>query len=110
MENCSNDFNSLSKRIEEIAHQYCDCKDHINSVGGFLNPNFVDFENPNSKYMDRVNAAYSALNEIERSIINNDFFYQAYPNWWKKYYTRSKYYLIKKRSMMSFLEAFENEA
>ena len=108
MENCSNDFNSLSKRIEEIAHRYFDCKDHINSVGGFLNPNFIDFENPNSKYMDRVNAAYSALNEIERSIINNDFFYQDYPNWWSIYYNKSTYYRYKNEAMRRFVEAFDN--
>ena len=62
------------------------------------------------RYIIRVENAFESLTEIEKEFINNDFFYQAYPNWWKKYYTRSKYYLIKKRSMQSFLEAFEYEA
>lgn len=62
------------------------------------------------KYISRVQNAFDSLTDIEKEFINNDFFYQAYPNWWMKYYTRYKYYSIRKQSMMSFLEAFEYEA
>ncbi len=62
------------------------------------------------RFIDKVQNAFDSLTDIEKEFINNDFFYQAYPNWWMKYYSKSKYYSIKRKSMLSFLEAFEYEA
>lgn len=95
---------TLRQEVEEIARLYFIATQTIKSEGlSDSNGSSSDQE----KYVARVENAFESLTEIEKEFINNDFFYQAYPNWWKKYYTRSKYYLIKKRSMMSFLEAFE---
>ena len=98
---------TLHQEVEEIAKLYF-IATHI-----LKNETLKDSNGKPSdaqRFINRVENAFECLMDIEKEFINNDFFYQAYPNWWKKYYTRSKYYLIKKRSMMSFLEAFENEA
>lgn len=95
---------TLRQEVEEIARLYFIATQMIKSEG--LSDS-SGTPSDHEKYIARVENAFESLTEIEKEFINNDFFYQAYPNWWKKYYTRSKYYLIKKRSMMSFLEAFE---
>ena len=63
----------------------------------------------NQMYIDKVNEAFNKLDGLERSLINNDFFYQAYPDWWKKQFSRSTYYRIRKSSVRHFKMAFENE-
>ena len=98
---------TLHQEVEEIAKLY------FIATRMMKNSCFSDSggkPNEQQRYIMRVENAFESLTDIEKEFINNDFFYQAYPNWWKKYYTRSKYYLIKKRSMLAFLEAFEYEA
>ena len=98
---------SLAIEVAEIAKMYFLALRKIRD-GGLSDPSkdLSDYE----KYIGRVQVAFDSLTDIEKEFINNDFFYQAYPNWWMKYYSKSKYYLIRKRSMASFLEAFEYEA
>ena len=60
-------------------------------------------------YVVRVRRAFNRLASVEQKCINNDFFYQDYPNWWKKKYSRSSYYRLRKRSMINFKEALEHE-
>ena len=63
----------------------------------------------NQIFIDKVNDAFNKLDGLERSLINNDFFYQAYPDWWKKQFSRSTYYRIRRISVRHFKMAFENE-
>lgn len=58
-------------------------------------------------YIKKVKAAYSKLDSLEQRIINNEFFFQEYPDWWKKTYTKTTFYRLKKQSMKDFLEAFK---
>lgn len=109
MTNLVTDYNSLSKKIQEIAIKYFNSRKEINSLGGFLNPNNIDIDNPFSIYIEKVQHAYESLTDIERAIINNDFFYQNYPKWWEGYYKRSTYYRYKSIAMKKFIEVFENE-
>lgn len=102
-------FRTLTKKIEEIAKEYFVSKREINSIGGFLDPDVIDDDSPFQKYIVKVNGAYCSLSDIEKAIINNDFFYQNYPMWWKNTFNRSTYYRYKNRAMTHFIEAFENE-
>lgn len=65
--------------------------------------------NEYEKFILRVRRAFSSLDSIDKELINNDFFYQAYEDWWIKKYSRSTYYRLKARSMFRFKEAFDNE-
>ena len=58
------------------------------------------------EFLLKVEKAYSALSENEKNLINNEFFYQDYPDWWRKKYSKATFYRIKKQSMKDFLEAF----
>ena len=62
----------------------------------------------NNAYVLRVETAYEKLDPIDQDFINNDFFYQKYPMWWKDIYSKTTYYRLKRKSMESFKEAFEN--
>lgn len=99
---------SLVEKVENIAKEYFASKREINSTGGLLDPNLIDEDSPYQKYIEKVHEAYLTLNQVEKGIINNDFFYQGYPMWWKNSYARSTYYRHKNLAMLHFVEAFEN--
>ena len=70
-------------------------------------------ENGEKKQFHLVNLvrnAYASLNREERTFINNEFFYQKYPYWWKDYYSFSSYRRTKYKSMTHFLEVFYDSA
>ena len=62
-----------------------------------------------TQYIDKVNSAFSRLDARERNLINNEFFFQSYNNWWESIYSKATFYRYKKKAMMKFLEAFYNE-
>ena len=99
-------FKMLVRFISEIADLYFMAltrkpKETFSEVDEELN----DYE----LFVVRVRKAYSRLNQQEKKIINNDFFYQEYPDWWKKLYTKSTYYRLKQKSMIRFKEVLEDE-
>lgn len=67
-----------------------------------------DFANEDSleKYLLKVEKAYRNLSEAERNLINNEFFYQSYHQWWKPIYSKATFYRNKKMAMQKFLGAF----
>lgn len=94
--NCKEDtvnYAELKSCIEDIAKKYFEYLKDTKQEGS-------------KTYIQKVKSAYSELDNLEQQFINNDFFYQNYPNWWKKLYPKTTYYRIKKKSMISFLEAF----
>lgn len=67
-----------------------------------------DFENYD-QYIDKVSSAFCKLSDSERNLINNEFFFQSYHNWWESIYSKATFYRYKKKAMMKFLEAFYND-
>lgn len=61
------------------------------------------------QYLEKVNKAFGALSEGEQNLINNEFFYQGYHNWWEPIYSKATFYRYKKQAMMKFLGAFYND-
>lgn len=95
----SGSFNELKSGLESIADKYFKCLKSLSksTVG---KPNTI-------LYIKRVKEAYSKLDSLEQKIINNEFFFQDYPDWWRKTYSKTTFYRLKKQSMQDFLEAFE---
>ncbi|MBO4856218.1 MAG: hypothetical protein J5511_02455 [Bacilli bacterium] len=95
-----NNYNELKTTVEGIANQYfASLKILSESTKG---------KKKEALFVNRVKTAYAQLDGLEQRIINNEFFYQDYPNWWKHKYCKSTFYRIKKKSMVNFLEAFEH--
>ena len=96
---CDN-YNELKTLVEGIANQY------------FTSLKILSESKKGKKkealFVNRVKNAYATLDCLEQRIINNEFFYQEYPDWWRHTYCRSTFYRIKKKSMKNFLEAFEH--
>ena len=59
-----------------------------------------------SSFQTSVEFAYSSLSAPLKRIINNDFFYQDYPGWWKLIYKKNDYQRLRKQAVTSFLEVF----
>lgn len=69
---------------------------------------YLDNED-STQYMDKVSKAFALLSPSEKNLINNEFFYQSYNNWWESIYSKATFYRYKKRAMVKFLEAFYND-
>lgn len=69
-----------------------------------------DFDNgeDSDQYLEKVCKAFNSLNEAERNLINNEFFFQSYHNWWESIYSKATFYRYKRRAMVKFLGAFYN--
>lgn len=97
---------TLTGFMSQVAEFYFLAKSKVNAVSlSDISPQQNDY----LKYINRVEKAFNQLTDIEKEFINKDFFFEAYPNWWRKYYSRTTYYRIRKRSILSFKEAFNNE-
>ena len=59
-------------------------------------------------YLAKVCAAFDSLNETEKNLINNEFFFQSYHHWWESIYSKATFYRYKKKAMLKFLGAFYN--
>lgn len=57
-------------------------------------------------YLMKVEEAYQKLDEREKNLINNEFFFQNYHNWWIGLYSKTSFYRYKKQAMLHFLEVF----
>ena len=99
----SEDCRTLSKQIQEIANLYFHALTILKTRCGQRE------KIKNQKLVDKVKSAFYKLDCLEREFINKEFFYDDYPRWWEKAYSKTTYYRIKRRSMKNFKEAYEYE-
>ena len=90
---------SLTQFVSRIAELY------FHALAKSDSADLLERDNANA-YINKVKRAYDKLVFVEKLFINNDFFYQEYPEWWVQYYTKSTYYRIRNKSMNDFKEAF----
>lgn len=95
----TNEFHQLSEYIQKIADDYFVARDKIQKRKRIKN---------SLDYVTRVKKAYEQLDPVDQNFINNEFFYQKYPMWWQDIYSKTTFYRLKRKSMESFKEAFEN--
>lgn len=101
------EFYLLSNKIEEIATNYFLCLSKLKHFHHKLAENVsLEYE---KQYVEKVNTAYIKLNERNRKIINNEFFFENYPYWWESKYSSSYFSRIKKEAMRQFLNFFQEE-
>lgn len=67
---------------------------------------YITNKEPLSSFHNAVELAYASLNSPQKAIINNDFFYQAYPGWWRNIYKKNNYQKLKIEAINRFLEVF----
>ena len=96
------------QQMEEVSKLYFVALKHVNnhSVLHDSEETYDEYK----EYLAKVREAWFQLDDLEKTIINNEYFYQDYPYWWEKIYSRSSFYRLKRISVAKFLEAFGYEA
>ena len=100
-------FKELSEMVEEIADRFFTAKQayYISQQGELL----AESDSPCLFYIHKVEEAYQALDERERNLINNEFFFQNYHDWWIGLYSKTSFYRFKRNAMLKFLEVFYHD-
>ncbi len=97
---------NLSEEMCEIARNYFAAermlRTHVFGFSSGTNEEINAFKN----YVKRVRDTYDSLEDIDKEIINNDFFFEDYPHWWEQRYSKSLYYRRKRMAMERFLKLF----
>lgn len=100
-------FKDLSDMTVVIADRFFLARKMLATEEDYLaSPDYKD-ENYD-RFLEKVQTAFASLSEAERNLINNEFFFQSYNNWWESIYSKSTFYRYKKEAMKKFLEAFYN--
>ena len=88
----------LESKIRSIAVQY---------LRSFYSIHILKIQHKSKCFFcSHVEYAFKTLAAPYQKIINNDFFYQDYPGWWKSIYKKSDYLKLKRTASKKFLEAF----
>lgn len=104
-----NTYHLMELKLSQIAARYLLCKDWLKKKEGKISNGEKDTEVHYATYVARVEDSYGGLEENQKLIVNNDFFYQnSFPFWWESYFAKSSYYRIKKAAMMKFLRNFKD--
>lgn len=101
---------SLTKHMELIAKTFFEFKkDKKDNTHLIADVDQFDSKHSQNHFIRRVEEAYQLLNPIEQLFINNDFFYEDYPDWWKDLYSRTQYMRFMKKAIIHFLRNFYDE-
>ena len=93
-----------SNLIKDIVKAYFISKKQCNIMA--FSSGDIDYSNPYYKYYHDVEKAFDRLNDDEKLVINNDYFFNDYYGWWKYLFTERAYLSLKKRAEKHFLRYF----
>lgn len=100
-------FRDLIDMTNDVANKFFHAKKvHDMKNDNVLKENDFDDDFPYDHYLVKVQEAYDSLSEAEQNLINNEFFYQSYHQWWKPLYSKATFYRYKREAMEKFLGAF----
>lgn len=99
-------FRDLNQMTIDVADKFFFAKKmhSINSEHLLGESNFNE-QDPFDNYLLKVQVAYDSLTDLEKNLINNEFFHQNYNQWWKPIYSKATFYRYKKEAMQKFLGA-----
>ena len=98
---------NIEKQINEITYKYFVSRKQYNLMS--FSSGEDDYFNPYYVYYRNVEIAFSKLNETEQLIINNDYFYNDYYDWWKLLFPKKKYQKMKREAVRKFVRlVYEN--
>jgi len=99
-------FKELNDLVEKVADKYFEAKQMtlLKERGELI----AEEDTPYDVYLYKVERAYAKLDPKEKNLINNEFFFQNYRDWWIGLYSKASFYRFKKQTMHKFLEAFRH--
>ena len=99
-------FRDLNQMTIDVAERFFLAKHlHEAKEGFLLNETSASEQESLDNFLLKVQAAYDSLNDLEKNLINNEFFHQNYNHWWKPLYSKATFYRYKKEAMQKFLGA-----
>lgn len=97
-------------RMKQIASSYFHAKKMIDCRERALSDSHSSSgENIYTRFVARVNKVFSNLDDMDRTIINNDFYYEDYQYWYTKYFSASTYYRLRNKAIKNFLSLYNRE-
>ena len=99
-------FKDMVRAITEIASSYFFSKQMVISKGDNVSSGEFDHFNPYYLYIDRVNQTFLRLDNLDKEILYNEFFYPNVDDWWIPYYERKQFIVLKSRAMKIFLREY----
>ena len=100
-------FKDLDQQLTDIADKFFfakKIKDNPEAIT--LAETSFDDDYSIDSFISKVERAYESLDDGEKNLINNEFFYQSYNQWWEPLYSKASFYRYKKIAMEKFLGAF----
>ena len=98
------ELTDLEQKLANISKNYMSIKRAF--LSHTISSRYHDISNPFVLFCLDVENAFNSLSSPLRRIINNEFFYQDYANWWKKYYSKKQFSVLKKIAVFKFMEAY----
>ena len=99
-------FRDLNQMTVDVAEKFFFAKRMREiKIVHLLGENSINEQDPYDYFLIKVQAAYESLNDLEKNLINNEFFHQNYNQWWKPLYSKATFYRYKKEAMQKFLGA-----
>lgn len=100
-------FRDLNQMVADVAEKFFFAKRMREmKMGHLLGERTFNEQDPFDCFLLKVQLAYDSLSDLERNLINNEFFHQDYNQWWKPLYSKATFYRYKKEAMQKFLGAF----
>ena len=99
-------FRDLNQMTIDVAEKFFFAKKmHETKKEHLLDERLLNENDPFDCYLLKVQAAYESLSDLQKNLINNEFFHQNYNQWWKPLYSKATFYRHKKEAMQKFLGA-----
>lgn len=95
--------NENDLKLEKLSQAYFSIKQKISCQNTSLFPIFK-LTTEYQKYISSFERAFNSLDDLEKTFIENNFFFQEDKRWWISIYSRSTYYRYKNLAVKHFLE------
>ena len=92
---------TIEQQMNDIINKYFVSKKQFNLIR--VSNGEDDYTNPYYVYYRNIEIAFSKLNEVEKLIINNDYFLNDYYGWWELLFSKKTYLKNKKQAVKKFL-------
>ena len=95
-------INVLKAKVTIVARNFIKARNLLHSCPTLTESNTRMFIN----YIQAVQKAYERLDEKEKKCLNNEYFYDDKPEWWKKDINEKEFEQLLNRTVIHFMEGF----
>ena len=94
----------LEEKMKNIADKYFVCKKQYRL--SLISSGENDYDNPYYIFCEDVELAFNKLDKKDKFIINNEYFFGDYFEWWKQIYKKKDFIQLRKIAIKNFLRLY----